>query len=163
MVSAWHRFGWNTIFVASVLWSVCTASAQQAPSTTFVITIALPKPTIHVGDGLAISVTTSNPTDHVVKLGEGLNGGIEVEALNEKAEDVGPHISGSASANRIPRPNFGPTESAIRPGRKQSLLWPLKPDPKYLIPGTYRVRVHNRDMATGAEVYSNSVTLTVLP
>jgi len=162
MIPNRHRFSWYMLF-ATVLCSVCAATAQQEPPATFVIKISLPESTIHVGDGLAISVIESNPTDHAVKVGEGFNGGIEVEALSEKGEDIGPHVSGSANRKRTPQPNFGPLWLALSPGRKRSFVWPLKPDPKYLIPGTYRVRVHNRDMTTSVDVYSNLIILTVLP
>ena len=79
MIPNRHRFSWYMLF-ATVLCSVCAATAQQEPPATFVIKISLPESTIHVGDGLAISVIESNPTDHAVKVGEGFNGGIEVEA-----------------------------------------------------------------------------------
>jgi len=163
MVSVWRRFSWKTIFVATVLWSVCTVSAQQAPSATFVITISLPKSSIHAGDELAISVITSNPTDHVVKAGDGPNGGLDLEALSEKGKDIGPYVTGSVSRKWDSLSNFGPITQVIKPSHKRSLVWPLKPNPKDLIPGTYILRVHNRDTATGAEVYSNALTLTVQP
>jgi hypothetical protein len=164
MISVWHRLSWNTILVATLLWSVCTAGAQQVPSETFVIEISLPTPTIHVADDLIIKVVFSNPTDHVVRRGEGQNGGMDLEAVNEKGKDIGPQVSGSANISRIPRPNFSSlVSSSIKPGHKLSIEWPLRPDPKYLVPGAYRLRVHNRDTTTGAEIYSNAVTLTVVP
>src|ERR1039458_8518436 len=53
---------------SSILATCWMPAAAQNPDT-FVIKIALPTPTIHVGDVLAIEETLSNPTDHVVVAG----------------------------------------------------------------------------------------------
>jgi hypothetical protein len=127
-----------------------------------VLVISLPTSTIYVADDLMIKVVSSNPTDHVVRRGEGQNGGMDLEAVNEKGENIGPQVSGSANISRVPRPNFGSVVSSMKPGHKQSIEWSLRPDPKYLVPGTYKLRVHNRDATTGVEIYSNAVTLTVV-
>jgi hypothetical protein len=158
----WHRF--RIIAIGAVaLWLVCANNAQQSLADSFVITISLPKSSVHVGGDLEIGLVFSNPTVHIVTMDEGQNGGMDIEALNEKGDNIGPYISGSANANRIPRSNFMLNRSTLRPGHKQTFVWDLKPDPKYLIPGTYKLRIHNRDLDKGSEVYSNSVILTVLP
>lgn len=162
MVSILHRFKWIATLTTMVC-LVCVANAQQTSNDSFVIKISLPKATIHFGDELEIGMIFSNPTDHVVTMGEGQNGGVDLEAMSEKGEDIGPYISGSANTNRIPRPNFAPNRQILKSGHKLTFVWVLKPDPKHLTPGTYKLRVHNRDVGTGSEVYSNPLTLTVLP
>jgi hypothetical protein len=70
MAVIWHRFRAIAIG-AAVLWLVCAINAQQSPADTFVITISLPKSSIHVSDELEIGLVFSNPTDHVVTIGQG--------------------------------------------------------------------------------------------
>jgi hypothetical protein len=61
------------VLLTTPVWSPISAAAQKTD--TFVITVALPAPTIHVGDALSIEETLSNPTDHVVVAGNGLGVG----------------------------------------------------------------------------------------
>jgi hypothetical protein len=141
-------------------WGTMSASAQK--DNTFVITIALPTPAIHVGDVLFIEETVSNPTDHLVSVGEGSGAGSMVELLNARGEDLGPHVMGPA-----PRDSGYVLNSSnmklLRPRGSWKVTWHYKPEAGYLVPGTYRLRTYIRDMSSHAEVYSNAVVLTVLP
>ena len=139
-----------------------SAIAQEKTNETFVIKITLPRQTLHLGDLLNINVVFSNPTNHIVKMGQGQNGGLDVEAFNGKHEDIGTHVSGSADMGKRGHPTFGPAEKEFKPGRSQSLMWSLVPDLKYLTPGTYVLRVHVLDTIAHTQLYSNSQTLQVI-
>jgi hypothetical protein len=139
-----------------------TAAAQQASAETFVITISLSSTTIHVGEGPVITMITSNPTDHIVYAGQGLEGGPAVELLNEKGEDIGVHAVGGMSKHPDSGFVLGINNDAMGPRTHTRAVWPLKPEPGYLAPGVYRLRVHRRDVKLGIEVYSNALTLTVV-
>jgi len=39
----------------------------------------------------------------------------------------------------------------------------FKPVPGHVLPGVYKLKVHQRDMKSNADVYSNTVELTVIP
>jgi hypothetical protein len=106
---------------------------------------------------------TSNPTDHIVYAGQGRGGGPEVELLNDKGEDIGVHAVGGVSKRPDSGVVLGPWREAIGPGTHTRDIWPLKPEPGYLAPGVYKLRIHRRDVKLGTEVYSNAVTLTVIP
>src|SRR6266568_2293136 len=142
--------------------SVCalfgwTVPAQPSTPGTFVITISLSAPTIHVGEGPVITMITSNPTDHIVFAGQGRGGGPEVELLNDKGEDLGVHAVGGVSKHPDSGFVLGINRDAMGPGTHMRALWPLKPEPGYLVPGVYKLRIHRRDVKTGTDVYSNAV------
>jgi hypothetical protein len=127
---------------------------------TFVIKIVLPTPTIHVGDVLVIEETVSNPTNHVVVKGSGVGFGSAVECLNAKGEDLGRQVMGGMK-NPAPMILHSPKDP-LPPGYERTLTWRYTTDAGSLVPGTYRLRTHIRDMNSGADVYSNIVMLTVL-
>jgi hypothetical protein len=136
--------------------------SQEAPKS-FEMTISLPMRQMAVGQELLVDVVTSNPTSHVVDAGEGA-GGIALELLDGRGVDIGRHAMGNYKPNQEDLPVISNIrQQALRPGyiRKNTLRW--KPDPGYLIPGSYKLRVYRRDMGTGTEVYSNTVTLVVVP
>jgi|ERR1039458_5967535 hypothetical protein len=149
-----------SLLLTASFWIAMPAAAQNPD--TFVIKIALPTPTIHVGDVLAIEETLSNPTDHVVVAGSGFGVGSMVECLNAKGEDLGRQVMGSSSF-KDPVRTFHTPKSPLPPGYERTLTWRYTPDAGSLVPGTYRLRTHIRDMNSGADVYSNAVVLTVLP
>ena len=147
---------------------ICTqvgrpATAQQTQAGTFVIAISLKSPTIHVGEGPTITMITSNPTDHIVYAGQGRGGGPQVELINENGDESGIHAMGGVSQH--PNSDFvlGPLKEGIGPGHHARDVWPLKPEPGYLLPGAYKTRIHRRDVNLRVDVYSNAVTLTILP
>jgi hypothetical protein len=130
---------------------------------TFVITVSLPSATVHADDLLVIEETVSNPTDHVVFLGDGPGVGSTVELLNEKGTDIGRHAMGASPKPNDDAPVIHGNRVAIGPGTSSKAVWRYKPEPGYLVPGIYKLRTHIRDMASKAEIYSNVVTLSVLP
>jgi len=139
------------------------AAAQPSTSGTFVIKISLSAPTIHAGEGPVITMITSNPTDHIVYAGQGRGGGPEVELLNDKGEDIGVHAVGGVSKHPDSGFVLGINHDAMGPGTHTRAIWPLKPEPGYLVPGVYKLRIHRCDVKAGADVYSNTITLTVVP
>jgi len=139
-------------------------SAQAENPATFVLTVSPPEPTMRVGDDLVVDVITTNPTDHVIYAGEGGRVGLAVELLNEKSEDIGLHAMGIPGGKiQDTGGTFAPIKIALRPGSKDQHTWRFKPEPGYVVPGVYKLRVYQRDMTSKAEVYSNSVVLTVIP
>jgi hypothetical protein len=149
--------------LAAILWACSMVYAQRAQST-FTLRVSLPESTIHVGDKLALDIVVSNPTDHIVRTGEGSNGGMELEAVNAEGKDIGPKLSGSERARSVPRPTFGLARyQEYKPHKSGTYRWTREPNADDLLAGTYGLRVHCRDVDSGREVYSNKVTLTVLP
>ena len=140
------------LFIVLCNWPLPAAE----PPATFVLTISLPTPNIHPGEELVIKEILSNPTDHVVVAKTGLT----VELLDEKGNDVGIHATGGK--REAPSVYFAPTKVALRPGSRNEFTWRFKPEPGYLTPGVYKLRIHDRDMKSQAEVYSNAVELTVI-
>ena len=130
--------------------------AAEAP-TTFVLMVSVPVPHIHVGEELVLKEVLSNPTDHIVVA----KVGVAVELLDEKGNDVGIHAIGGKRDE--PSIDFGPTKQPLRPGSSDEFTWRFKPEPGYLLPGVYKLRIHDRDMQSKAEIYSNTVQLTVVP
>jgi hypothetical protein len=159
------RFNESCKFIALAVvimfWTLTSAAIGSL--TTFVLTASLPAPTMRMGDDLVVVVITSNPTDHTVYAGEGLGGGLAVELLNEKGDDIGLYAMG-IPGGKIQEPGGILTSSkeALRPGSKQHFTWRFKPEPGYLVPGVYKLRVHQRDVTSKADVYSNTVVLTVI-
>jgi hypothetical protein len=153
--------------LASVLlWTPTLLTAQN--DSTFVIKVSLPTPKIHVGDDLVIEEIVSNPTDHVVFVGNGPGVGTAVELLNEKGEDLGRYAMGETSKENHEEPTvvIHGNKLSLRPGSTNRAVVHYKPTAGYLIPGTYKLRTHihdMRDVTSGAQVYSNTVILTILP
>jgi hypothetical protein len=149
-----------------ILWSG-EVMAQQKDAT-FELTASLPKSTIHLGEDLVVEVITSNPTDHIVYAVYAVNGGagsVDMELLNDKGEDSGQHAMGNAAGVKVRDSGvilYSRTPS-LRPGTKQDLTWRFKPEPGYLVPGVYRLRIHRRDARSQVELYSNTIDLTVVP
>jgi hypothetical protein len=142
------------------------AAPQQLNNGSFTITISLQESTIHIDGETAIVTTFANPTGHAVTVGEGNNGGMAVEVVNGRGEDVRPKMMESANPNpsHIDRPDFGNSrQSKLRKGKKETYVWPFRADPQVMPPGKYKLRVHRRDLDKNAEVYSNEVTLTIVP
>jgi hypothetical protein len=134
-----------------------SAAAQQNTPSTLQIVISLPISTIHVNEDPLIRITISNPTDHIVWASDV----ISVEIVNDKGDDVAPRAMGG---DKHPDSGFvlSAKRQGIRPNSKSSFNWPAGLEPASLVPGIYKVRVHKRDETSKTEVYSNTVTLTVL-
>jgi hypothetical protein len=155
----------KVMMVAAVLFTVCTVAAASVDKLgTFTLTLSLPSPTMHVGDDLVFEVNTSNSTDQVLFAAQGGTGGLRVELLNEKGEDVGLYAMGTRDG-KIEEPSsyFVTRKMILKPNSKHDFTWRLKPVPGYLIPGVYKFRVRQREIKSGSDVYSNEVDLTVLP
>jgi hypothetical protein len=162
MIYTQHRkLEWFMVFTIILSAWGRSLIAQQTPPATFQIAVSLPKPTIHVGDNLVVQVITSNPTDHLVFAGTGYRVGVAVELLNQKGEDIGMHAMGGKTVEPVVTLNSN--KLAIRPGGNDDFTWQFKPEPGYLVPGSYKLRAHRRDMKGHTEVFSNTVTLTVIP
>ncbi|WP_353070123.1 hypothetical protein RBB75_07975 [Tunturibacter empetritectus] len=134
--------------------------AQQKPST-FEMTVSLPEPTMHVGEDLIVKVITSNSTDDTVSAGSGYGVGVEVELMNNKGEDIGIHAMGGKGVE--PVVTLHTNKLILKPHSKDDFTWRFKPEPGFLMPGVYRLRVHRRDLKSRMDVYSNTVVLTVVP
>jgi hypothetical protein len=147
----------------SFLFGIATTviTGQDAKPTTFEMTVSLPSPTLHVGDRLEIQVVTKNRTNHVVYAGSGLGGGLIVELINEKGEDIGVHAMGGVSQRPAIFLHTG--REGLQSGGSWTLTWYFHPESGYLVSGTYKLRVHRRDVGSSIEVYSNAVNLTVIP
>ena len=152
-----------TVFSAISMMPGLAGNAQSAPSDTFVMSISLSSPKIHVGEVPVITLTTKNPTDHKVVAGAGRRGGATVELISDKNVDIGLHVMGNGTEQ--PAPDFigGRISQTIAPGAHTRDVWPLHPEPGYLTSGAYKLRIHRLDVKSGTEVYSNTLTLTVVP
>jgi hypothetical protein len=140
--------------------------AQEAPTVSqpapvIVLTVSLPASTMHVGEDLVIRVITSNATDQIAYAGEGYGVGVAVELLNASGEDIGWHAMGGKGVE--PTVVLHSNKLAIRPHSKDDFTWRFKPEPGYIVPGVYKLRMHRLDMKSKVDVYSNTVTLTVIP
>lgn len=138
----------------SVGWS---PGGQESTSSTFQLEISLPSPTIHVDQNPAIRIVFSNPTDHIVWT----SNVIGLEILNNKGEAIAPQAmktDNQANSGFV----LGGKVGGWRPKSKRTFTWQPKLEPGSLAPGTYKLRVYERDAKSKVEVYSNSVKLTVL-
>lgn len=160
-----RRIGLMTLVCALVFVSGWRSNAQSVPNDTFTITISLVAPTIHVGEVPAVDEITDNKTSHLVYAGWS-EGGPVVELINSKGEDVSLHILGN---ERKETDNYlRPPAKRLEPGYHKKGLWHISAEQGYLAPGIYKVRIHrvafiNGDIESRVEVYSNAVTLTVVP
>ncbi len=151
----------GAVTVMLLTWTL--AAAADKPET-FTLTLPLPSPTMHVGDDLVFEVITSNSTDQVLFAAQGGTGGLRVELLNGKGEDVGLYAMGIRNGKiEAPGGYFSASRLILRPGSKDNFTWRFKPVPGYLVPGLYKFRVRQREIKSGSDVYSNEVDLTVLP
>jgi hypothetical protein len=145
-----------------LLW-ILTSAAADSP-TTFTLAVSVSAPTIHAGDDLVLDVITSNTTDHVVFAAQGGQGGLALELLNEKGEDIGLLAMGIPEGKiQEPAGVLASSKQVLRPGSKEHFRWRFKPVAKYVVPGVYKLRLHQRDLASKVDVYSNTVVLTVIP
>jgi hypothetical protein len=152
-----------TVFSAIAMMHGLAGNAQSTPSDTFVMTISLANTKIHIGEVPVMTLVIRNPTDHRVVAGAGRRGGAIVELISDKGIDIGLHVMGNGT--KQPDSDFigGPTSQTIAPGARTRDVWPLHPEPGYLTYGVYKLRVHRLDVKSGTQVYSNTVTLTVVP
>jgi hypothetical protein len=139
--------------------------AQSAPNDTFTITVSLPAPTTHVGEIPVIEEITENKTNHLVYAGWA-DGGPVVELINNKGEDISLHVVGNERKDTDIY--LRPPEKKLELGYHNRGLWHLRTEQGYLGPRVYKLRIHRLDFKNGdiksrAEVYSNTVTLTVVP
>ncbi len=153
---------WYPIAFAVAFGITTTAiNSQEANPKTFEMAISLPSSSMHIGDSLVVKLVTTNPTDHLIYAGQGSNGGLGVELINKKGEDIGLHAMGGLPKEQ---PRLLHTfKRAIQPGESWTFMVHFNPEPGYLVAGTYKLRVHRRDLGTNLEVYSNAVILTVVP
>jgi hypothetical protein len=152
-----------TLAIILLLCPLCIAATED--SKTMLLTASLPNSVMHVGDDLVVEVITSNPTDHEIYAAEGGRGGLAVELLNESGGDIGLHAMGIPGGRMHAEPGgaFINSKRALRPGSKDHFTWHFKPTPGYVVPGVYKLRVHQRDITSKVDVYSNTVILTVIP
>lgn len=150
-------------FVGGLSLLVWKSAAQQMPAKTFDLKISLAESSIHTGDRPMIKVITSNSTDHIVYASEGCGGGMGAELINSAGEDIGLHAMGGGETCKHPAFILTGSREALRPGTVYTFMWHLKPEPGYLVPGAYKLRVYRRDVTSGDEVFSNRVTLAILP
>lgn len=137
-----------------------TTKPQETKS--FDIAISLPSSAIHEGEEIVVDTTFSNPTDHEIHVGEGSNGGVAMELIGANGTDIGRHAMGDYQKDQEDLPVIATTRQTFRPGYKRKFTIRWKPDPGYVVPGTYRLRVYRRDLEANRDVYSNAVTLTVI-
>lgn len=160
-----HFYRSPRLIAVAVILALCALNSGATEKTgTFVLTLSLPNPTMRMGDDLLVDVITSNPTDHVVYAGEGPHVGLAVELLNGHGEDIGLHAMGGDKTNgQGYNAVFMSFRRALKPGIKFKQEYRFKPEQGYLVPGTYKARVYQRDLNSNADVYSNQVVLTVTP
>lgn len=85
-----------------------------------------------------------------------------MELLNEKNVDIGLLAMGIPGGKiQEPAGILTSSKEVLRPGSNEHFTWRLKPADGYVVPGVYRLRVHQRDMTAKSDVYSNRVVLTV--
>ena len=138
--------------------------AQGTQSPSFKIEISVPNSVIHLNENVAITITETNLTGHPVRVGDGANGGIEIELLDNTGKDLGPFISGSAFYDPGAHPGHSiPSVRTLRTKGNQKFVLYRVFSSKYLVPGVYRLRIHNRELSSGNEIYSNSIALTIVP
>jgi len=151
------------VFSAISMMPGLAGNAQSVPSDTFVMTISLSSPTIHIGEVPVMTLITKNPTDHKVVAGAGRRGAATVGLISDKNVDIGLHVMGNGTKQPAPDSIGGPISQTIAPGAHTRDVWPLHPEPGYLTSGVYKLRVHRLDVKSGTQVYSNTRTLTVVP
>jgi len=139
---------------------------QDTSVDTFTVTITFAKSTIHVNEMPELDVVIENRTNHVVYPGW-VHGGNIVEIVNDKGEDIGTHFSrnGNRSSDlaHADEEMLRSPVKILRPNGKFSDEVTIDVDRQYLKPGIYKVRVHRLDYVSKKEIYSNVLTLTVLP
>jgi hypothetical protein len=154
--------GGITLICAFAL-SLQTGPAPQSEKPkSFEMTISMPSQQTHVGEQVVVNIVTSNSTEREVYAGQG-RGGIALELLDANGVDIGRHVMGNYRENQAESPVISSGRQALRPGYKREITFRWKPDPGYLVPGIYKLRVYRRDVGAGITVYSNTMTLTVLP
>jgi hypothetical protein len=148
------------LLAISLLWTL-TSSAAENP-TTFTLAVSLHSSIVHVGDDLVLEVITFNTTDHKVFAAQGGLGGLALELLNEKSIDIGLLAMGIPGGKiQEPAGVLASSKEVLRPGSKEHFTWRFKPAAGYVLPGVYKLRVHQRDLTSKTDVYSNMVVLTV--
>jgi hypothetical protein len=142
----------------------CPIFAQEKQPASFRIAISVPNAVIHLDENVGITMTETNLTDHPVRVGDNANGGIETELLDKTGKDLGPFISGSAFYDPREHPSHAvPSVHTLRPKcNEKGVLYHVFSS-KYLSSGVYHLRIHNRELSTGNEIYSNSIALTLVP
>ena len=141
------------------------SNAQSASTDTFTITITLLTPTTHVGEIPVIKEITENKTNHLVYAGLG-EGGPVVELINNNGEDISSHVLGNERKDTDSY--LRPSTESLEPGYHNRGLWHMRTEKGYLASGIYKLRIHrlafiNGDIKSRVEIYSNTVTLTVVP
>jgi hypothetical protein len=120
---------------------------------------------MHVGEVPIIDEITDNKTNHLVYAGWG-DGGAIVELINSKGEDISAHVLGNERKDTDSY--LRPAVERLEPGYHNRGMWHIRVEQGYLGPGAYKLRIHRLGFKDGyfksrAEVYSNAVTLTVVP
>jgi hypothetical protein len=152
-----YRFGRYVALALIVSLSGLRANAVQNPET-FVMAISLPKSEIHVEEDIIVDLTTSNPTNHIVIGAEGK--GLKMELLNDRGQDIADDVIGAVPDSGIV---ISGNRLYLRPGGNQKITCRFKPIAGRMVPGVYKLRFHRRDVKFGGEVWSNQITLTVVP
>jgi hypothetical protein len=159
---SFHLFKSGIALIGAFALSLQAGPANPSEKrTSFEMTISLPSPQMHVGEQVVVDTVTSNSTDREVYAGQG-QGGIALELLNANGVDIGRHAMGNYRENQAESPVISSGRQALRPGYRREITFRWKPDPGYLVPGVYKLRVYRRDVGAGITVYSNTVALTVL-
>jgi hypothetical protein len=163
--TAQRRMALMAVVCGFAIVSGWSSDAQSVPNDTFTITISLLAPTIHVGEVPVIEDITENKTNHLVYAGWA-DGGPVVELIDEKGEDISLHVLGNErNDNDI---YLRPPIERLEPGYHNRGPWSIRTELGPMTPGIYKLRIHrlgfkNGDIKAGAEVYSNTLTLTVIP
>jgi hypothetical protein len=156
----------TTLISALAIMSGWRSNAQSLPSGTFTITISLIATTIHAGEIPVVEEITDNKTTHPVYAGW-CEGGPLLDLITDKGEDISLHIIGNKRTEDTDC-MLRPPEMKLESGYHNRGLWHIRTEQGYLVPGVYKLRIHRLDfregdIKSGTEVYSNTVTLTVVP
>lgn len=141
------------------------ASIAVGQSSTFSISVSLPSPSMRIGEQIVIDTITSNLTDHDVYAGNGRGVGPGIELLDSNGKDVGLCAMGTSidKLDKEPAVVLISNRVPLEPGKVLKFTLRFRPTSNCLIPGTYQLRVHRRDMVTRTDVYSNTAVFVVVP
>jgi len=159
--------------LASVVLAVALSAQTNPDNPKFSLTIKADKPEVSLGSEIVFGITTTNLSDGPLVFDFGHQGGIPIGYQYDVRYEQGAQVARyekertvqlpNGGTWHIPSPNVSKRIGGIQPGKsieQGAIISEIYPFDR---PGRYTIQVYRKESWMPSPIYSNIITITVLP